>query len=532
HVYRETILTYDQFPHWNPYTCGGTASLGDPEFPVFTLTFLAELLFGIPIGLRIALGLSVIVGGWGLLALSKRLAMSPTAAVLVAIIGVLSTTNLLELTEGHVNVFSAMWIPWIFWAWLGAYRAHAAGERTIQKVALLALFLSLTFYAGGIYLLMYTTLAFVVLPVLVRRPLSAILITIQAGLWAIGIAALKLIPVLFWLKQFPDEAYASSADTLLYLDEIFFSRHLHGSYIIFEQSSGWHEYGAYIGLLAGGLALLGVSRWRQHRVIRALVVAAGTATIVSALGPYIVPVFDQLWFLPRSNISRIIYFAVIPIALLAGFGIDYLKSRTRVFRVISIVLVGLVAIDLLSLSYQVSQQAFVLPDVVPAPSPAPYPIGFTTKRYDPNGEGNRTTRTYAAARQGWGTFAYCSVIGPDPGFEPNEEDQRILHVQNGSAKVLTWSPNRVTALIIAQQPSDVVLTTNYALGWEVNGQPALERSNQVAGNVPAGEHIVTFSYRAPGFKAGAIITIVTLLGTTTLLLQTRKNRRAGKPLEL
>jgi len=66
HYYRTIILDQGVFPFWNPYTCGGTAGLGDPEFPVFTPTFLLELLFGIPTGVRLAIVLSVAVSNWPL----------------------------------------------------------------------------------------------------------------------------------------------------------------------------------------------------------------------------------------------------------------------------------------------------------------------------------------------------------------------------------------------------------------------------------------------------------------------------------
>ena len=59
HAYRHIALYWGEFPTWNPYTCGGTAGLGDPEFPGFTFTYLLEFLFDIPTGVRLAIYLSV-----------------------------------------------------------------------------------------------------------------------------------------------------------------------------------------------------------------------------------------------------------------------------------------------------------------------------------------------------------------------------------------------------------------------------------------------------------------------------------------
>lgn len=139
HSYRASVVEHGAFPFWNPYTCGGTAGLGDPEFPFFTPTFLLEFLLDIPIGARAAAVFSIAVGGLGLLTLSKRLNWSVEAGLATAVIGALGTVNILEIVEGHVNVFAAMWIPWIFWAWLSAYRKGG------RWPLVLALFLAITF---------------------------------------------------------------------------------------------------------------------------------------------------------------------------------------------------------------------------------------------------------------------------------------------------------------------------------------------------------------------------------------------------
>jgi hypothetical protein len=552
HYYRHSLLNLHTFPFWNPYTCGGTAGLADPEFPGFTLTFLLELIFGIPRGLRLAIYLSVVIGAWGMLALGKRLRLSPPAALLSALAVTFGTVNLLEITEGHVNIFAAMWLPWIFWAWLGAYRGWPHGgslpirgrlrlsqpdwseslaipsdrqsfRRTARQqipALLCGVFLALTFLQGGIYLLMYTGLAFAALFFLVPRPWRAARVTVTAGAWALGLVAVKLVPVLLWLRQFPDQAYAGSAYTLPYLTEILFGRHVHGSYVIPGQTSGWHEYGAYIGYIVFALALIGVSQWRRGRLILALVVGVLAAGGLSTLGPQLEPLFDHLWFFPRSSISRIILMGIIPLALLSGLGLDVLQRRLPArgrwlsSRLVMTLLVGFAAIDIFSLSYQLSEQAFVLPEVYPVVPEVQPPISYTPLRYDAAGEGSRTTRTYSAARAGWGTFAYCSVLGP-------QAHVRTVFDEGGSAllsaphdrityEVLRWSPNAVEARVTAPAPTDVTLNTNYAEGWLVNGQPTKDVGGLVATRVGAGTQTLSFTYQPPGFRLGLAISALTL----------------------
>lgn len=505
--YRNAILQHHTFPFWDPYPCGGTAGLADPEFPLFSPTFLLEFIFGVPQGIKLAIILSIIVGATGMLALGRSLGRSVEASLIASLVVAFGTVNLLEVTEGHVNIFAAMWIPWIFWSWLEAYRGN-------KKPIVCGIFLALTFLAGGIYLLMYTALAFIGLLFLVSNFRKAIRTTVTSALWALGLSAFKLIPVLFWLDQFPDDGYIASTYTLPWIVDILFGRHLHGSYIIANQDSGWHEYGAYVGYGVLALALIGAARIRKSRILRGLVIATVVSIIISTLGPQLQPIFDHLWFFPRSNISRFILFAVIPMGLLAAYGADRIAKLPRWGRALRIICVGIIAIDIISISYQISEQAFVLPHVVPAISPAPYPIAFTPDRFDPAGQGSRTTRSVDAYMAGYGTMVYCSVLGPKPAVRTIYDEGgsgAVMALEPGAdVKILSWNYNTVRVHIDTPKPTRVVLNTNYANGWIANGEPAIIESNRVAASVLGGSHNVTFQYHAPGFPVGIAITIAIL----------------------
>ena len=592
HVYRQIILEHGQFPFWNPYTCGGTAGLADPEFPLFTPTFLLELIFGIPTGLRLAIFLSTAVGALGMLALAKRLGLSPPAALLASLAAFFGSVNLLEITEGHVNVFAAAWIPWIFWSWLGAYRtkryrykatggatggprsrntkhesatvtADLGGHPARQDPSLLkkspsgllcGVFLALTFFQGGIYLLMYTVLAFILLPFLVSRPRDAIIVTFKAGLWALGLAAVKLLPALSWLSQFQDKAYASSATTLPYLYEILLGRHLHGADILPGQGTGWHEYGAYLGPLVAALSILGLTTLRRSRLVRALAISAALAILLSSAGPLLKPAFDQLPFLPRSSISRFILFAVIPLSLLAGIGLDTIAGAEEINfcrvgvggkrakragdkrgknsiprRLLLTVLPGLVAVDLMSLSYPLSKQAFVVSQTDVQITSAPQPIAFTTNTYMTRLDSIDYTRSYLATLAGYGTLNYCTPLSPEPSVVTvdSQYDSSYLTTTTasyGTAELVSFSPNRILARATINQATDVVINTNYAKGWYVNNQPAHEITGRVGIPLTPGTYNLAFRYRAPGLVFGSSLTLVTLMAAALLALRNFKVR--------
>lgn len=517
--YRQAILEHHTFPFWNPYICGGTAGLGDPEFPFFSPTFLLEFIFGIPLGIRLAITLSVIVGAVGMLALARLLGRSVEAGLIASLAVAFGTVSLLEITEGHVNVLAAMWIPWILWSWLRMYRG-------IGRPIVCALFLALTFLGGGIYLLMYTVFAFLALILFVQDHRKAFILTLQSGLWALGLVSFKLVPVLAWLRQFPDDAYASSAYTLPWLVDILFGRHLHGAYIIPDQASGWHEYGAYIGYVVGALALVGIAHIRRNRIVRALAIVSSITLFVSTMGPVLRPLFDPLWFFPRSNISRLILFSVIPLALLAAYGADTIaKSFPKKGKILRALLVGIVAIDIMSLTYQVSEQAFVLPHVVPALSPAPSPIAFTPDRYDDLGSGSRHTRSYDAYKVGYGTLVYCSVLGPTPAVRTiyDEGDTSVATALDARARVtvVSWNYNSIKVHVDTPLDTTIVLNTNYANGWRVNGGAVRVVSNRVAADVSAGSHELIFTYTTPGVFLGVGLSLITLVILTVAQLKKR-----------
>ncbi|MEX1997149.1 MAG: hypothetical protein WEA04_00515 [Candidatus Andersenbacteria bacterium] len=520
---RRSIVQYHVFPLWNPYTCGGTAGLADPEFSLFTPTFLLELIFGIPTGFRLAIYLATITGGLGTLILARAMRLPATAGFLAACIFSLSSVNLLEIVEGHPNIFAAGWLPWIFWSWLKAYQAPA--KTFLRQSILCGLFLALTFFQGGIYLLMYTSLSFIILPFLVKRPRRAILTTLYAGLWAVGLAAIKLIPVMLWLREFQDSVYASSTYTLPNLHHILLGRYLHGAEVLLNQGSGWHEYGAYIGYGTVVLALLAALTGWKSRLVRGLIVATVLALVISSIGPFLKPVFDHASFLPRSNISRIIILGVLALALLAGHGLHFLIfRRPQRNLLLAPVIIGLIAVELMTLSYQLSTQAFVLPPAAISPDPAPSPIAFTAHRYEVRHNGSDYTRAYAATLAGYGTLSYCSVLSPPIAVRTihDEEDKEIVSLQKAATYTLDhWSPNEVHVRVTTPVASDVIINTNYARGWQVNNQPAQEIVGRPATRVAPGTHRLIFHYSPPGLLLGILLSSLTIIAAAYFLGRSR-----------
>lgn len=521
-IYRQAVVAWHQFPLWNPYTCGGAGGLADPEFSVISPTFLLELLLGVPVGTKLGIYVGLIVLSLGMVSLGKSLRLSWRATLIAALITTYSSAFILKIVEGHVTIIYAfMWVPWIFWAWRMGYLSPRINWRW---VLLTGLFLALAFYQGGIYILSYTALALLMLGILVPRRRQALLSTIIAFLWGAGFSAFKLLPVLYWLKQYPDAHYVPSTATLFHLADIFVRRHLHGSYILPGQLSGWHEYGAYLGFVVIGISALAVIHVRRRRLVRLLGFAVLITAAAASLGPLLQPYFDYLPFIPRSNISRLALFTVVAFSLLAGLGLDTLYRRSGLRQGLVLAVLFFAALDILTLSSTLADQAFVVPAVFPSPSPAPWPLAYSNEHFVIRKNGQEYNRSYAATLAGYGSFSFCSVLGPLPHvatITPEGVPPFAVVSTAGEVMPTHWSPNNFTVRYRAPANTQVTINMNYAPGWLVNGRAAKDDGGRLAADVMAGEGELDFSYRPPLILLGAALNIFAMLAAGYVVATTR-----------
>lgn len=100
----------------------------------------------------------------------------------------------------------------------------------------------------------------------------------------------------------------------------------------------------------------------------------------------------------------------------------------------------------------------------------------------------------------------------------------------GRTQVISYAPQRIEVNVRNAQPSWLVLSEVYYPGWEakLDGQPVrIERANYTLRGVavPAGEHHLEFTFRAPSFYGGALCSAA---GALCLLLGAVIKRRRVK----
>ena len=102
----------------------------------------------------------------------------------------------------------------------------------------------------------------------------------------------------------------------------------------------------------------------------------------------------------------------------------------------------------------------------------------------------------------------------------------------GSARIVTYDPERVVVEATARRPSELVLTDVHYPGWKVSvdGRPAdLHRVDYLlrGTSLPAGRHRVEFTYEPASWRIGWIVSLVALLGLLAVLGLAARQRSRG-----
>ena len=121
-VPRHTLIEYHQFPLWNPYNCGGTVMLANPESSFLSPWFLLILIFGTVKGIKLAIFLHLIIGLLGMYLLARHYKLDALTASLPACVYMLSSMYALNLTVGMTWFLSVVYLPWAFLCYLKGFK--------------------------------------------------------------------------------------------------------------------------------------------------------------------------------------------------------------------------------------------------------------------------------------------------------------------------------------------------------------------------------------------------------------------------
>jgi len=525
-VPRDTILRYHQLPFWNPYYCGGNVLLANAQARFASPSFLLVLLFGTLPGIKLEIALHLLLGLWGTYLFARTLRLGPISACLPALVFMVGGVFPAHLSKGHTWIMAYAYLPWMMFFF-------ERSRKQLRFVSASAVCLALMILDGGTYAFPHAlfVLALYAVACAVRQrsfaPLWPALIIPPLSLL---LSAFRFLPLLDFFRQEPRLVDSTDHLPLSALYHVFLDRTCHpwGEYFP-GQFHGWHEYSAYLGYVPVALGLIGliILARRDRRTI-----PLGIVFLVLALGDF---ASWSPWHLlhqaaPFSSLrapSRFLFPFLFIFGLWAGSALSTLEnravspggSRFGWPRMLALLLLVFSAADLVLVNGRHLRQAFPI-------SPIPVQRQDTFKQIT----GNPGTM-YAAFQANQGTIRCYEPAQLPKNAQamdsPHYRGEVYLARGSGEAEFLSWSPNRLSISVRAEESDLLVINQNFERGWRAEGNRQVENwHGLVALPVTPGQRQVVIHYRPRWFLPGVALSALGLL--LTALIWRRRRPRINK----
>ncbi len=520
---RRSIVGFHELPWWNPYACGGTLGVANPQSFGFSPLFWLLLPLPTALAMKVYLALAVFLALWGTweLAVHHR-AGGPFAIVGAVLFGCSGTLG--WHMNGQTSMAAFAGLPW-----LALFTRRAAADlrwSLAAGAALATMTLSAGVYPtafGALLVGALTVLSVVERPRAWRRALTAAGATLAAFT---AFAAVKLVPMLEFLRDHGRPVGRDDAISPALLLPMLLERRTtetqiwpHGGYIY----AWWGEYGNYVGwtglVVALTLAALSGRRGRPALALAAL----GLGLVLGdhgPLSPYALlrelPLFSSLRVPTRHWVL-----VDLGVALAVAIGGARLRRMRRPWAVpVSLALsvasvwlvVDLVRTNGVAVFAGAMQTPPAPPDLPPAPIRQVRGEAHAMYRYPPRNLGTLAcfdeVTVELSPRRRAGAPSEAWVDPPS----------------TGAARVVAWSPSALVLDVDVAEGARVAVNQNGYRGWRVEGGTLDVRDHQLGARVPAGRHRVRLWYRPLGYRWGVALTAGAVLGSIVVLA---RRRRAG-----
>ena len=511
---------FHQLPLWNPWKCGGMPLLANPQAHFLTPWFALTLLFGPFTGMHLEIPVHIAIMWAGGYVLARVAKISPLGALGTATAYGSSSWFYLKIAIGHLMAVGFCYLPWaLAFAWL------AADNGTVKYALGAAIAIALIFLEGGPYPVAFGVLALGIVQVVSAiqrrslRPLTVAALTVAFGL---GFAAVKLVPAAIVAMQHPRPTLETQVNTAEVLRIALFST----TQNVFSGSpNGWGswEADAYIGLFALP-ALLGLVAWRRAMPWICLGAVmfwlargdAGTLRLWPIL--HSMPIFSSLR-LP----SRFLMIFVLAVAVLAGFGFDFLGEEFGTAgKLAATAMLALASLN--SMLVGPPALAAILNAPIQPGAAAPAFSQISGRRDNsqivPALENRGVVRCYEYTD--WPTAVRAS---DEPGYRGE-----YYFLGPGSVRLARWTPNALSYAVDAPAPTVLVINQNYDPSWQLrsgNGE-AVSHGGLLAVKLPSGRQEITLRYVSLPVIIGAVITAMTIFAAILFVRRSRSGRAESR----
>ena len=537
-VPERTILSFLQFPLWNPYHCGGTAVLANPQSTFLSPFFILVLLFGEIYGLKLQIFLALFIGMLGMYFTSKQLGYSKYSSFLPSIIFFLSSWFALRTNVGHTIYFMMSFFPWIFYFYLKSLE-------NIKYIFPAALFIAFLIFGGAVYPIVFIALVlglYSLFTSIQSKSFKPLIIAVIILLSFFLIAAIKLFPLMEFTERYAsvqqDTQYHSvnllikslldRSQKELLLGKTFMPRDIPFEEVIIRRVGGelpwaWHEYGNYIGIIPL-IFLIASLYWLRKlwplilSAIILLIISLGDASVIN-----IWSIIHKLPFLASIHgPSRFIIAFTLFASLIIGYVCSRIEEKQKLSIVgkqikastVIIVLIIIITLDLLLVSWPLYANTFDIkpPDIKESKDKEIIPIWSS----------NPLISQYPNFLQNLATIDCYERVHPSikavPAFIDTGEKyahyygEAYIAENNQTQSLVYFSPNKIKVKVNIKREQTLVLNQNYDSGWKAKDREVFSYNGLIAAKVKSSDSIAEFYYLPNSFLIGLVVTIISLIG--------------------
>lgn len=505
---RVIVTRYHEFPHWNPYECGGLPLWDNPQAPL-----------GAPlVWLMFLVGTTTMMAWWYVihsalgfmcmwLFVRRDLQLTRFAAFVASAAWAFAGFHQQHYSGGHFTFVPFLYFPLGLLLWRRA-------DNDARYAVGLGVLVAWMIYEGGVYPLPHLAVILALETAMRIRPKNAAAIA-RAGaivvVVGLSLGASRFLPVFEQLRSHT-RPIGTETDALQWatFTQMFIAR-THDRFVT-GQTYVWPEYGSYLGPIVVALALLGIVLAGAEHVWLLVLLVFSVVLMFGHAGKWAPWSFLKAHVFPFKEMrvpSRFRCEVTMFLAIYAGYAIDKLIDRMRALRVrydildavrTSVVALALIGVgDVISVGVGVYETSFTHPPEQPVEPSRNLHIASDTANMIDQPRQNQS-RLMCWDEWGFGTGA-ALWLGDVP--QAKSTQANVSNVRR--------TPNTFTFDVVANAPARIQLNTVYDKPWRSNVGTTADDNKQLVVDVPAGQHHVVVRYRPRTFLFGSVLTITSLV---------------------
>lgn len=531
---RVSVVSYGEWPLWDPFHCGGITLWGNPQSQVTHPLFALSFAFGTTVALKIFVLVHAAFGFAGAYLFARSEGQTRGAAILVSAVWCGSGFFAWHISGGHSSFLPFYLMPALLLAWRRA-------ARNLRGAVGVALIIFGALLAGATYPLPYFALV-MLFDALARiiggeRVLGIFRGALVTGVLSVMVGAIRLLPIAHELAARPRNvqsrdslSLAEFLSTLVARDHVY--RWLGHEFV-------WAEYGAFVGWGVIGLGFVGLLATRRlglpGRAARTaafgfLLFAALAMGDAALFAPWSLlrslPVFDSL-----RVPSRFLVVVTFYLALLAGSGADVVARAFASWRLPGFLFAlrrSSTAVTCFCLIAVLLETQTALESVLDRWDGAPVPgVLLPAPAFHLVGDPYAGYASFPARNVGTPQCYEALHVVPARGLWLGDREQaRLVDGSTGTLLRGVDTPSSSSFSARLSTPSRVLLNRNYTPDWVTSVGTMADSDGLLAVDLPAGAHRVRVHYVPAHASIAVASTAVGLWACIGIWLFGRRRRRA------